>query len=149
MLCIKPSVFVQDVSKLLTGKGIEMDEDMRKGFKGSHGSNLAASIEAMKTRRAAQLMTKALRQFNPKLAKALIDDRDDVTNMIPIVHKNACTLVGLVFSPPQVYLEYTFVYLMLCVHKRAHQWSEMRVGMPLDFYWLDRSIQQPLKSYGW
>ena len=78
VLCIITCNFTQDAFKLLTGQGIAMDEDMRKSFEGSDRSNLAASIEAMKTRRASQLMTKALRQFNPKLAKALIDDRDEV-----------------------------------------------------------------------
>lgn len=53
------------------------DPELQQTLKSSDGG-LAASVEAMKTRRAAQAMTKVLRDINPKLAKALIDDRDKV-----------------------------------------------------------------------
>lgn len=69
---------LQDVLKIMTGRGIQMDEKTSDMLDSKDFSSLAASVEALKTRKAAQAMTAALRQFNPKLAKALIDDRDKV-----------------------------------------------------------------------
>ncbi len=69
---------LQDVLKLMTGQGMKMDAETQEAFRSKDRSGIAASVEALKTRKAAQAMTKALRQFNPKLAKALIDDRDEV-----------------------------------------------------------------------
>ena len=70
---------MQDVFKLVSGFGINLDAETQEALSVSEQSGLPASVEAMKTRRVAQLMTKALRDFNPKLAKALIDDRDEVS----------------------------------------------------------------------
>ena len=67
---------MQDVLKLLIGFGIKLDPEVREKFS---QDDLSGSIEAVKTRRTAPLLIKALRDFNPKLAKALIDDRDEVT----------------------------------------------------------------------
>ena len=75
----------------MTWQGIKMDEEMQQAWKGSDASRLAASIEGMKTRRSAQLMTKAMRQFNPKLAKALIDDRDEVRQKVYQLCWDSCT----------------------------------------------------------
>lgn len=75
---------MQDVFKLLTGFGIKLDE-VQEAYKISNNSNLAASVEQMKTRRGAQVLTKALRDFNPKLAQALIDDRDEVTQSLQLL----------------------------------------------------------------
>lgn len=52
---------------------------------------LAASIEATKTRKGAQAATKALRDTNPELAKALIDDRDKVCRTLQPQHMQ-CTI---------------------------------------------------------
>ncbi len=70
---------MQDVLKLLTGVGIKPDEELQEILGSNDLSDPSGAFEALKTRRAAQLMTKALRDFNPKLAKALVDDRDEVT----------------------------------------------------------------------
>lgn len=67
---------MQDALKLLTASGIKLDPEMREKF---DQNDLTGTVEALKTRRTAQLLIKALRKFNPKLAKALIDDRDEVT----------------------------------------------------------------------
>ena len=70
---------MQDVFKLITGYGINLDAETQEALNTSDQGNPTATLEAMKSRRVVQLMTKALRDFNPKLAKALIDDRDEVT----------------------------------------------------------------------
>jgi pheromone shutdown protein TraB len=63
----------------MTGQGMKLDPETSEALKSSDTSGIAASVEALKTKKAAEAMTAALRQFNPKLAKALIDDRDEVT----------------------------------------------------------------------
>ena len=63
----------------MTGQGMKLDPEMTEALEFSDKSGVSAAVEALKTRKAAEAMTAALRQFNPKLAKALIDDRDEVT----------------------------------------------------------------------
>ena len=87
---------LQDVLKLMTGQGIKMDSEMEETFKSKDTSSIAASVEALKTRKAAEAMTAALRQFNPKLAKALIDDRDEVSRQLYIARN--CTAWSAVMS---------------------------------------------------
>lgn len=67
---------VQDRLKLLTGFGLKLDAEVQELYR---QQDLSGCVEAMKTRKAVQLMHKALRDFNPKLAKAFFDDRDEVT----------------------------------------------------------------------
>ena len=62
---------------MMSNSAIVSDPEMQDTLKSS-GGGIAASVEVMKTRKAAQAMMKALRDVNPKLAKALIDDRDKV-----------------------------------------------------------------------
>lgn len=83
-----------DVLKIMTGRGIQMDEKTSDMLDSKDFSSLAASVEALKTRKAAQAMTAALRQFNPKLAKALIDDRDKY--MVKRLRKLEGRVVGVV-----------------------------------------------------
>lgn len=83
-----------DVLKIMTGRGIQMDEKTSDILDSKDFSSLAASVEALKTRKAAQAMTAALRQFNPKLAKALIDDRDKY--MVKRLRKLEGRVVGVV-----------------------------------------------------
>ncbi|KAL3148392.1 hypothetical protein ABBQ38_013848 [Trebouxia sp. C0009 RCD-2024] len=71
---IAKSLSIMDALKLLTASGIKLDPEMREKF---DQNDLTGTVEALKTRRTAQLLIKALRKFNPKLAKALIDDRDE------------------------------------------------------------------------
>ena len=63
----------------MTGRGMKLDPEITEALEFADKSGVSASVEALKTRKAAEAMTAALRQFNPKLAKALIDDRDEVT----------------------------------------------------------------------
>ena len=63
----------------MTGQGMKLDPEITEALEFSDKSGVSASVEALKTKKAAEAMTAALRQFNPKLAKALIDDRDEVT----------------------------------------------------------------------
>lgn len=62
---------------MMSNRTFVSDPEMQETLKSS-GGGIVASVEAMKTRKAAQAMTKALRDVNPKLAKALVDDRDKV-----------------------------------------------------------------------
>ncbi len=63
----------------MTSQGLKLDPELSEALEFSDKSGVSASVEALKTKKAAEAMTAALRQFNPKLAKALIDDRDEVT----------------------------------------------------------------------
>ena len=77
----------------MTGQGMQLDSEITEALELSDKSGVSASVEALKTKKAAEAMTAALRQFNPKLAKALIDDRDEVTihlyiHMHTAVHVN-------------------------------------------------------------
>ncbi len=63
----------------MTGRGMNLDPETTERLKSSDKGGISASVEALKTKKAAEAMTAALRQFNPKLAKALIDDRDEVS----------------------------------------------------------------------
>ena len=65
---------MQDIMKMVTRKpNPELAELMGGGDR-----DLVSSVEALKTRRAASLMSTQLRDSFPGLARALIDERDQV-----------------------------------------------------------------------
>lgn len=84
----------KDVLKLMTGQGMKLDPEITEALEFSDKSGVFASVEALKTKKAAEAMTAALRQFNPKLAKALIDDRDEY--MVKALRKLEGKVVGVV-----------------------------------------------------
>ncbi|DBA73860.1 hypothetical protein WJX79_009281 [Trebouxia sp. C0005] len=84
----------KDVLKLMTGQGMQLDSEITEALELSDKSGVSASVEALKTKKAAEAMTAALRQFNPKLAKALIDDRDEF--MVRSLRKLEGKVVGVV-----------------------------------------------------
>ena len=80
---------------------MNLDPETTERLKSSDKGGISASVEALKTKKAAEAMTAALRQFNPKLAKALIDDRDEVTILCYIhmhiaVHVNSLLVLACV-----------------------------------------------------
>lgn len=86
---------VQDIFKLMGNSTIVDDPELHQSFQAASG--MAASVEAMKTRKAARAMTKALRDVNPKLAKALIDDRDKVCHV--------CFVLGCAYAPAHSWVQ--------------------------------------------
>ncbi|DBB04459.1 TPA: hypothetical protein ACH3X1_012561 [Trebouxia sp. C0004] len=84
----------KDVLKLVTGQGMNLDPEVSEALNFSDKRGISASVEALKTKKAAEAMTTALRQFNPKLAKALIDDRDEY--MVKSLRKLEGKVVGVV-----------------------------------------------------
>lgn len=84
----------KDVLKLMTGQGMNLDPETTEALKSSDKGGISASVEALKTKKASEAMTAALRQFNPKLAKALIDDRDEY--MVKGLRKLEGKVVGIV-----------------------------------------------------
>ena len=64
---------------VMGGYNGNLSDELQEALDAAHGApSLAASVEILKTRKAAHAMSCALHQGNPKLAKALIDDRDEV-----------------------------------------------------------------------
>jgi len=76
------SITAQDVFRLLSGAGPQPPQQMVDFFQsgGLQGTTsvLESQVEAMKTRQMAREMAEFLRQINPELAAALIDERDEV-----------------------------------------------------------------------
>ena len=75
---------VQDLLKMISKPP---DPELQAILQGVE-SDMASRVEALKTRRAATLMSNFLRKTNPALASALIDDRDQVS--VPWQTKDLC-----------------------------------------------------------
>ena len=94
------SVSLQDVMRLMAGGGPQPPQQMVDFFEsgswedGRAASRVEAQVEAMKTRSMARQMATFLRQLNPGLAAALIDERDE--HMVHSLSKLRGRVVGVV-----------------------------------------------------
>ncbi len=80
---LSKAVKVEDLWKMVAGGGPQPPQTMVDFFENNSTNNntvksrMEAQVEAMKTRAMARQMSQFLRQMNPELAKALIDERDE------------------------------------------------------------------------
>ena len=97
------AVQFEDILKMMTHGGPQPPQTMVDFFEESVGgssdgwnanSRIEAQVEAMKNRGMARQMSEWLRQFNPALAAALIDDRDE--HMVRTLRRLNGRVVGVV-----------------------------------------------------
>ena len=111
MAKLAAAIRIQDVFKIMSGGGPRPPQNMVDYFENSNtsdrhssssstsssstgSSRIEAQVEAMKTRRMARQMSDWLREINPDLATALIDERDE--HMVHTLRKLRGRVVGVV-----------------------------------------------------
>ncbi|GAB4814690.1 hypothetical protein N2152v2_001736 [Parachlorella kessleri] len=88
-----PSQPLVDFFNGTAGGGIESQADF---FNGTAGGGIESQVEAMKTRAMAREMSNYMRQVNPQLAAALIDERDQfMVNNLRKLKGRVVAVVGL------------------------------------------------------
>lgn len=70
---------LQQLLQMATGRGLpEPPASLLEAFRSSGGEGIEAQVEGMKSRRLVRDMCEYMRAVNPGLAKALIDERDEI-----------------------------------------------------------------------
>ncbi|KAI3429803.1 hypothetical protein D9Q98_010116 [Chlorella vulgaris] len=91
---LSEAVDLGDVLRMMSGAGMPAPPDsLTELFTGS-GGNLESQVESMKTRKAVRDMGRYMRQVNPAMATALIDERD--AHMVRELSRLEGRVVGVV-----------------------------------------------------
>lgn len=79
---LRNAIDMNDVFKMITGSGgvdpDTLDPELAELFKKADWRDPAAAVETLKTRKAAGAMAQLLRTQFPKIASAMLDQRDDI-----------------------------------------------------------------------